>query len=331
MTDLPAFTRGLHDLGGDCHAWLEPSGGWGLANSGVVVAADEMLVVDTQNDMTLAATLRAAVREVGGKRPVTTVVNTHSDGDHWNGNLLYEGARIVSSQATLDEMNSMWLNPKRMGEIANDETAFGRFITWRINRFDFDGWRAVRPTESFSGRSTLDLGDQHVELVEVGPAHTAGDTIVHVPRADVVFAGDVLFTESTPIVWAGPLSRCIDACDRILQYDPRFVVPGHGPVVRAQDVHPVRGYYEFILDYATRQYQEGKSSGEAYSAINLGSFATWPHASRAYQNILAVYREYDPQAYSAAPAESLEVVLAGDDGEWTTPGVEHVDQVGTAT
>ena len=54
---LPAYTRGLHDVGDGCQVWLEPPGGWGLANSGVVIGDSEVLVVDTQNDMALAAAL----------------------------------------------------------------------------------------------------------------------------------------------------------------------------------------------------------------------------------------------------------------------------------
>jgi cyclase len=317
MTRKLPYSRGLHDLDDGCHAWLEPPGSWGFANSGVVIADSEVLVVDTQNDLPMAAALRAAVDEAAAGRLVTAVVNTHSDGDHWNGNLLYEGARIVASRATADEMKSMWLDPARLSEMATGDTAFGRFLTWRTQAFDYDGWRPVYPTETFSGRASLTVGDRMVELIEVGPAHTRGDTVVHVPDAGIVYAGDVLFTDSTPIVWAGPLSRCIAACDRIIAYEPRLVVPGHGPVVDAAGVTDVRRYLEFVLHYAMAQYQAGRTPAEAYAGIELGDFAAWRHASRAYQNIHAVYRELDPDNYTVAPQASLETVLADDDGDWT--------------
>jgi glyoxylase-like metal-dependent hydrolase (beta-lactamase superfamily II) len=133
-----------------------------------------------------------------------------------------------------------------------------------------------------------------------------------------VYAGDVLFTDSTPIMWAGPLSRCIAACDRILSWEPRLVVPGHGPVVDASGVVAVRDYLEFVLQYATAQHHAGKTPAEAYAGIDLGVFAGWRHSSRTYQNIHAVYRELNPQKYTIPPQQALEVVLAGDDGDWTT-------------
>ena len=246
MNTVPEYGQGLHVLGEDCYAWLEPPGSWGLANSGVVAGRDDVLVVDTQNDMPMARALLAAVRQIGGAHPVSTVINTHADGDHWNGNLMFDGARVLASAATLAEMKNMWLDPARLAELADQDSAFGRFIAWRTSRFDYDGWRPSYPTETFEGEVTLEAAGRRVQLVQVGPAHTRGDTLVHVPSAGVVFAGDILFTESTPIVWAGPLARSIDACDRILAMDPRLVVPGHGPVVDAGGVRLVREYFAFL-------------------------------------------------------------------------------------
>ena len=69
-----------------------------------------------------------------------------------------------------------------------------------------------------------------VHLIELGPAHTHGDAIAHVPDASVVFTGDILFIEGTPMMWAGPVSNWLTACDRIIELDAGTIVPGHGPV-----------------------------------------------------------------------------------------------------
>ena len=63
----------------------------------------------------------------------------------------------------------------------------------------------------------------------MGPAHTAGDVLVEVPDAAVVFTGDILFDGGHPIVWAGPVANWVAACERILAMDVDTVVPGHGP------------------------------------------------------------------------------------------------------
>lgn len=314
--DLPAYTEGLADLGGGCWAWLEPPGSWGLANSGIVVGSDNVLVVDTQNDLRLARLLQAGVHEVAGGAPVRTVVNTHGDSDHWSGNLLFEGARIISSAATLDEMTHMWLDQSTLAELADADTAFARWVRWRTEVFDYDGWRPVHPTETFSGRRTIEAAGRKVDLIEVGPAHTAGDVIVHLPDDGVVYAGDIVFAASTPMVWAGPLSRVIAACDLILELQPRVVVPGHGPIVDASGVTVVRDHLSFVLEHADGQYRAGRSPEQAYAAIRSGPYSSWPHASRAYQSIRARYTELDPQRFPPDRRRVMEIVLGDDDGDW---------------
>ena len=77
-------------------------------------------------------------------------------------------------------------------------TASGRFQRGMGGPYAHRGITLTRPTRTFSGRLELDVGGRKVELIEVGPAHTHGDLIVHVPDARVVFAADVAFIGSTP-------------------------------------------------------------------------------------------------------------------------------------
>jgi len=74
------------------------------------------------------------------------------------------------------------------------------------------------------GSLELDLDGIAVHLIYVGPAHTAGDVIVHLPAARVVFTGDVLFRLCTPSA-GGTYERWIAALDEIVALDPAVVVP----------------------------------------------------------------------------------------------------------
>ncbi len=85
-----------------------------------------------------------------------------------------------------------------------------------------------------------------MRLIEVGPAHTPGDLIVHVPDASIVFAADVLFVGVAPIMWAGPTAGWVAALDRILELNPDVVVPGHGPVSGRSEVEVLRDYLEWV-------------------------------------------------------------------------------------
>lgn len=121
----------------------------------------------------------------------------------------------------------------------------GEYLMQCFGAFDFDGITPKLRTTTFSGRMTRKIGDKTAELIEVGPAHTGGDTLVHVPADCTVFTGDILFVEGTPIMWAGPVGNWIAACDTILTLDCETIVPGHGPVTDKRGVEAVRNYLTY--------------------------------------------------------------------------------------
>ncbi|MGI5127899.1 MBL fold metallo-hydrolase [Pseudonocardia sp. CA-107938] len=311
MASAP-FSRGLHEVAPNCWAWFEPPGSWGLSNSGIVRIGDELLVIDTQNDVPRARAVRAAAVDLGGPDSVTTVVNTHEDGDHWFGNMVFEDARIVATTAAADGMRTLRVDPRRLADVGAEGSALRRWSRWRASIYDYAGWRPVYPTETFDGAHTLKVGDGEVELRAVGPAHTGGDAIVHVPEAGVVYAGDILFHRSTPIVWAGPVSRYIAACDVILALDPAVVVPGHGPVAGPSGVREARNYLSRLLDHAGRCVEAGTSLEQAYRSFDPGEYRLWPHASRAFQSIRAVYAELRPDLADLSWLDAMEIVLTDD-------------------
>ena len=117
-----------------------------------------------------------------------------------------------------------------------------RYLRERFGPFDFGGITLRNADRTFDDRLTIDVGGRRVELLNLGPAHTAADSVVHVPDAGVLFAGDLLFIGCTPIVWAGPIENWVKACDAMIALDAPTVVPGHGPVTDADGIRAVRGY-----------------------------------------------------------------------------------------
>ena len=163
-----------------------------------------------------------------------------------------------------------------------------------MRRFDFEGITPRLPTEPFTGRRELRVGDRVVELIELGPAHTAGDAIAHVPDAAAVFTGDILFIEGTPIVWAGPVSNWIAACDAILELDARVIVPGHGPVTDASGVRDVQRYLSYVRDEARTRFDAGMDEIAAADDIDISDFDEWGDNERIAVNVTTLYREFDP-------------------------------------
>ncbi len=320
-----SYTRGLHELGDGVYAYLQPDGGWGWSNAGLITggAGERALLVDTLFDLRLTAEMLETMRRATpAARSIETVVNTHANGDHCWGNQLVEGAEIIATRAGAAEMEELppsqvalltrvariserlgrpgALLARTLGALGLDKIAnvgaSADFLLKAFGRFDFGGIELTPPTRTFSERLELTIGERRVELIEVGPAHTRGDLLVHVPGSRAVFTGDILFIHSHPIVWAGPVSNWIDACARILELDVEIVVPGHGPITDKQGVRAVQRYLEHLQAEARARFDAGvpalQAAREIAKGLDATPFAGWGEAERVVVNVDTLYRDF---------------------------------------
>jgi cyclase len=293
------FREGLHDLGNGTFAYLQPDGSWGLSNAGLIADSGETLLVDTLMDLPRTRTMLEAMRKAEpAAEHIGVLVNTHSNGDHTHGNQLVEGARIIASQACLQEME-LTGSPSEQGSIAKAWKKFGKpgafFQEVMWHRFDTENIVHTLPTEIFSGAMSLKVGGKMVELIEVGPAHTRGDVLVHVPKDRIVYTGDIAFIGGHPIVWAGPVGNWIKACDLILSWDVETVVPGHGPITDKNGIRALRDYFAYIHAEAKKRFDAGMSYDEAARDIALDRYADWLDPERIVVNVITCYREFSGQ------------------------------------
>ncbi len=291
------FSQGVHELTSGIYAYLQPDGSWGWNNAGLIVDGEASLLVDTLFDEKLTAVMLNELRDAVGRkgREIDFLVNTHANGDHTYGNRLVEGAEIIASKAAAEEMDEM--PPAMLAAIMKAAPSlgeFGEYIKHCFGAFDFDGIVLPPVNRTFEGEIDIQVGDTHVELIEVGPAHTRGDVLVHVPSQGVVFTGDILFIEGTPIIWAGPVRNWIEACERIEAMDVDAIVPGHGPISDKSGARAVREYLSFIDVEARARFDAGMSACDAAKDIGLGEYANWGDAERLAVNVHSLYREYDP-------------------------------------
>lgn len=289
------YTKGLHDLGNGCHAWLQPDGGWGWSNAGLVVDGEENLLVDTLFDLKLTREMLDAMRDaVPSARTIRKLVNTHANGDHTFGNQLVAHAEIIAAQSTAEEMAER--PPSALAEMVRDRARLGegaQFLYEMMGKnFSFDDIVLTPPTRTFEERLSLSVGDKRIELLHVGPAHTRGDTLVFVPADRVVFAGDILFVGGHPVIWAGPVENWIKACDTILGRDVEVIVPGHGPITDKAGVRRFKGYLEYLFVEARARYDAGLSYFDAASEIALDPYADWIDAERIVINVASLYHQF---------------------------------------
>jgi len=290
------YQKGLHDLGNGAWAWLAPDGSWGWSNAGLITDGEASLLVDTLFDLPLTREMLDAMRDAAplSTRRFDTLVNTHANGDHCHGNELVEGATIIASRASAEEMAE--LPPDALAAIvamAGELGPAGQYLLHCFGQFRFDGIRFTPPTQTFEGELEVQVGDKTVQLIEVGPAHTRGDVLVHSPADRTVYTGDILFIEGTPIMWQGPVDNWIRACRRIEAMDVETIVPGHGPITDKAGVRRVREYLEYVRDQARARFDAGLSAMEAARDIDLGPYAGWLDSERIVVNVDSLYREFE--------------------------------------
>lgn len=292
---MAIYEQGLHEIADGLFAWLQPDGGWGWSNAGLLVDGDTSLLVDTLFDLQLTADMLAAMAVHTDRAPIATLVNTHANGDHTYGNELVTGAAIVSSHATAEEAERV--PPQMLAAMMSmeyDDPALGEYLQSAFGPFTFDGITLTPPTETFSGRRSIEVGGRTVDLVEVGPAHTEGDVLAFVPDADAVFTGDILFIDGTPLMWEGPVDNWVAACDLIIDSGASLIVPGHGPLTDVAGVQRVSQYLRFVEAEATKRHAAGMSAIDAAFDIDLGEWREWIDYERIVINVDTIYRHLDP-------------------------------------
>ncbi|HEY1358677.1 MAG TPA: MBL fold metallo-hydrolase [Thermoleophilaceae bacterium] len=331
------FEGGLHEVAPGVFAWLQPNGEWGESNAGLVVGDGEALLVDTLWDPRLTRRMLDAVEARVGV-PITVVVNTHSDGDHVWGNQLVGGARIVSTDTAISIIEE---DPpaalQRLKSIARPLRLFGTlplpvlgtlplpvlprlrlrelggYVENMLGPYDFSDVRLTPPTQGFSGGLVGDAGGREVRLYEVGPAHTPGDLIVHVPDAGVVFAADVMFVGVVPVMWAGPTDNWLAALDRILSLDPEVIVPGHGPLAGPDDVRALREYLAWVDAAARHRLERGLSVMDTARDLVLedgyseAPWADWDSPERIVITIATIDRHRRGEARAVGSRERAQL------------------------
>jgi cyclase len=259
----------LQQVSDNCYAVLNEKNRVCDANSGLINRGGGV-VVDTQSDLSHARRMIELFGKVWPGMP-KRVVNTHEDGDHVWGNQLFEGAEIIAHRTVPDRMRHVADPHESQKLLSAADRPLSRLLLKAVHPgalaiarqlqqdYDFEGIKLVLPTTVFEERHVLDLDGTEVHLIYVGPCHQVGDAIVHVPKERVVFAGDVIFRQCTPMGWTGTYEKWLRTLDLIIALDPEVIVPGHGPVCGIEGAMEMKAYLEYLLEESRRFFDRGLS------------------------------------------------------------------------
>lgn len=291
----------LVEVAPNVHACLQPDEGLGYSNSGFV-ALGGGLVIDTFWDLPRTRQLIEHYSRVVADPP-RRLVNTHHNGDHCWGNQLFAelGTEIIGHEQCASRLAAD-ASPEllqRLADTSDDELGQVAGFARALRRFDFTGIELTPPTTTIADDTMLDLDGTPAELLYVGPAHTAGDVAVHLPEQGVVFTGDVLFHQCTPIGWEGTFQNWIDALARLEALEPAVVVPGHGPLATVDGLREMREYLAYVRDEARACFEAGMSTLEAAKRIDIAPYLGWTEPERLAFQVDRAYRELRGEPWDA--------------------------------
>jgi glyoxylase-like metal-dependent hydrolase (beta-lactamase superfamily II) len=304
------YTKGLHEIGNGAYAYLQPDGGLCLSNAGLLVDGETSLLVDTLIDLPLTREMLAAMKRASpAAEAIDVLVNTHANLDHTFGNQLVAGAEIVASAACAEEM--MEQNPGFLHGLQHWQELGerGQRIHRAMGHFDFDDIVVTPPTRTFDGgKLVLPFGDRTIEVIHVGPAHTRGDVIVHSPRDRVVYTGDVMFIGGHPVIWEGPWSNWIKACETILALDVDVIVPGHGRIVDKAGAREMLEWIVYLRDEARARYDAGLGLEDTVREIEVyAPIDGWIDRDRIVTNVNLLFHEFGGRGALASMDDVIRV------------------------
>jgi len=247
----------LHGSQGLDPAHPDASGGRAMALFG----PDGVLLVDTQNRQVAEKTLKALRSFTDA--PIRVLVNTHIHSDHTGANAFFakQGALIYSQENLRNEM--LRPPPRANGQPAPaPDMGAVPIVTYNYNA-STKGQPAV----------TFNMNGETVDFIAMMPSHTAGDTIVRFRNANVIYIEDFYRNFGYPFADqnnGGSINGMLEAVDLIesLAGPDTTLVPGHGTLVKKQDLLPYRAMLVDIMAKVKKLRDQGKSLKEVL-AMNL--------------------------------------------------------------
>lgn len=212
----------------------------------------------------------AKIKAVTSK-PITTLINTHTHGDHTGSNEGFPASVNIVAQETTKALMA------KMDAFKGEKAQF-------------------LPKQTYKDRLTLGSGKDRVELYYFGKGHTGGDTMVYFPTLRILATGDLwawkdaplidLANEGSGLAWPKTLAAAIAAVK-----DADTIIPGHTPVSKPAELQEYQRYMTDLVAETEAAAKAGKSAADAFAQSKFTAKYPGYKSDRLKAAIEAIYKE----------------------------------------
>lgn len=229
---------------------MEGAGG----NTGIVIGDTGVIVIDAKITAEAGKGIVDQVAKLTPK-PITHLIETHSDGDHINGAAAFPaGVKIIA-----------YVNNKK------EQMAEPLFASVEV-----DGGKCLPPADRlpnqliYKDRVSTTIDGEKIEFRHYGPAHTTGDLVVYLPAYKLAFTGDILtFNVLIHPEKHGSLDGWFKTMQGLLDLGATSYIGGHAPQPDTKDGLRKRiADVQASRDKVAAMAADGKSLAQAKAAMN---------------------------------------------------------------
>jgi glyoxylase-like metal-dependent hydrolase (beta-lactamase superfamily II) len=270
------------------------------SNNVVIVNDNDVLLVDTGTTPTAARALVADIKLLTEK-PIRYVVNTHWHYDHTDGNSIYgPEVQIIATdyvRRAIESFDVLHNEPFRTStriagislvddlkkqisaqndpqaktllekKLAKTEASMKEFA------HDLAEIKPTPPNLTYTDKLVLHRGSREIDLLFLGRGHTAGDTVVFLPREHIVCSGD-LMESRVAYMGSAYFDEWLKTLDALKKLDFTVDLPGHGaPFTDKRLIAAFQSYLTDILGQVAKLRAQGVSADDAAKRVDLTSHA----------------------------------------------------------
>ena len=261
----------------------------GGGNTAVFVQGNGVLVVDAKNPG-WGKPILDKIKELTNK-PVTTLINTHTHGDHVSGNVEFPSTvDIIVQENTKTNMMKMIPNSTAADQAVPAQTIFQQ-----------NGGKGL-PKRTFKDKMTLFKGPDEVDLFYFGRGHTNGDAWVLFPALRVVHAGDIFSGKNVPLLDAnngGSAALIADSLEKgynALNSKADTIITGHSTQMTFADLKEYAAFNREFFNDAKAAKKAGKGVDDVAASWKVPAkykgYAA-ADANRLKNNVKLAYSEAD--------------------------------------